>query len=77
MPEMVARMTLEQIAAYIQADVMEAKNALNRIGICAPAGGGEDTILITSADLKRTADNLALHRRGWETTSSTPHERPV
>ncbi len=73
---MVARMTLEQIAAYIQADIMEAKNALNRIGICAPAAG-EDTILITSSDLKRTADNLALHRRGWETSSATPHERPV
>jgi hypothetical protein len=73
---MVARMTLEQIAAYLQADVAEARNALNRIGICSPAGG-EDTILVTSGDLKRTADNLAMHRRGWQHTPSAPRERAV
>jgi hypothetical protein len=73
---MVARMTLEQIAAYLQADVMEAKNALNRIGICAPAGG-DDSILVTSADLRRVADNLAMHRRGWDGTGEIPSERPV
>lgn len=73
---MVARMTLEQIATYLQADILEAKSALNRIGICSPSGG-EDSILITSSDLKRTADNLAMHRRGWETATSSPRERPV
>jgi hypothetical protein len=33
---MVARMTLDQIARYLDVDIIEAKNALNRIGICAP-----------------------------------------
>ena len=72
---MVARMTLEQIAAYLQADVIEAKSALNRIGICAPAGG-DDSIIITSSDLRRTSDNLAMHRRGWSVTGAA-NEDPV
>ncbi len=73
---MVARMTLEQIAAYLQADTQETKNALNRAGICAPAGGS-DAILVTAAELQRAADNLALHRRGWSSSTPTLEEPAV
>lgn len=72
---MVARMTLDQIARYLQVSPLEAKNALNRIGICAPSG--DEAILVTSADLKRAADNLAMHQRGWEGTAGMPRERPL
>jgi hypothetical protein len=67
---MVARMTLEQIARYLQTDIITAKGALNRVGICSPAGG-EDSILVTAADLRRVAQNLAMHQRGWESGIAT------
>jgi len=72
---MVARMTLDQIARYLQVTPLDAKNALNRIGICSPSG--DESILVTAADLKRVADNLAMHQRGWENATGTPRERPV
>jgi hypothetical protein len=65
---MVARMTLDQIARYLDVDIIEAKNALNRIGICAPSG--DEEVIITSHDLKRAANNVAAHRAGWATAAS-------
>jgi hypothetical protein len=73
---MVARMTLSQIAAYLQVEALEAKNAMNRIGICAPSGDDE-SILITSTDLKRTAENIAVFRQGWATSSGMHDEHHV
>lgn len=72
----VARMTLEQIARYLEVEPLEAKSALNRIGICSPIGG-DDAILITTTDLKRTAENLAMHRRGWAASANPGRERIV
>jgi hypothetical protein len=70
---MVARMTLDQLARYLQVDPLEAKNTLNRIGICAPTG--DEAMLVTAADLKRITHNLELYRRGWDQVTGLPRER--
>jgi hypothetical protein len=69
-------MTLDQIARYLGVEPIEAKGALNRIGICSPAGG-DDAILITTTDLRRTAENLEMHQRGWAASASPSRERIV
>lgn len=71
---MVSKMTLDDIARHLNVETLEAKHALNRIGICAPAGG-KDAILMTPLDLKRTAANLEQHRRGWTHQPASPRER--
>jgi hypothetical protein len=73
---MVARMTLDQLARYLHVDRLDAKNALNRIGICAPSGEDE-AILITPGDLKRISQNLATHQRGWEAPAEGSSDRSI
>ena len=73
---MVARMTLDQLARYLNVDRLDAKNTLNRIGICAPSGADE-AILITAGDLKRISQNLAMHQRGWEAPAEGLIDRPI
>jgi hypothetical protein len=73
---MVARMTLDQLARYLQVDRLDAKNALNRIGICAPSGEDE-SILVTAGDLKRISQNLAMHQRGWQAPTDGASDRPI
>jgi hypothetical protein len=72
---MVTRMTLDQLARYLEVDRLDAKNALNRIGICAPSGEGE-AILVTAGDLKRISQNLAMRQRGWDAVAE-PRDRPI
>jgi hypothetical protein len=72
---MVAQMTLDQLAGYLKIDRLEAKNALNRIGICAPSADGE-AIIVTADDLQRIARNVELHERGWGAEPGAPRETP-
>jgi hypothetical protein len=73
---MVARMTLDQLARYLNVDRLDAKNVLNRIGICAPSGEDE-AIIVTAGDLKRISQNLALHQRGWQAPADGGGDRPI
>lgn len=72
---MVAHMTLDQLARYLNMDRLDAKNALNRIGICAPSTDDE-IIIVTAHDLQRVTSNIAEYERGWETSSAAARERP-
>jgi hypothetical protein len=67
---MVAQMTLDQLARYLKVDRLDAKNALNRIGICAPSTDDE-SIIFTAHDLQRVASNIAEHERGWDATAAS------
>ena len=60
---MVARMTLAQIARYLEVDEQAAHAALNRIGVVSPADSDE-ALLVLLRDLDRAAEEIHL-RQKW------------
>jgi hypothetical protein len=60
---MVARMTLAQIAQYLEVDEHLAHAVLNRIGVVSPASS-EDTTLMMMRDLERAQEEMK-RRQQW------------
>jgi hypothetical protein len=60
---MVSRMTLEQIAKYLNVDERAAHAALNRIGVPSPGSSG-DSVIVLLRDLDRAQQEIEL-RKKW------------